>query len=146
MEGKYKIFRNGGNIADLDALGFIDNVNPGIEYCYTLAAEDTHKTVGPKSNIQCGKGFFAPPSNFTVKVLKNSTSLSWEPVTGASGYRLYRENKIIFDTPDLTIFSDLDLEFDKDYTYGICSYDKDGDDGPRDEILITTHEKFLQHP
>ena len=108
MEGKYKIFRNGGNIADLDALGFIDNVNPGIEYCYTLAAEDTHKTVGPKAEIQCAKGFFAPPSNFIVKVLRNTTSMTWEPVTGASGYRLYRDNELVFDTPDLTVFSDLD--------------------------------------
>ena len=47
MAGKYKIFRNGGNIADLDVLEFIDPVTPGIEYCYTIAAEDTHKTVGP---------------------------------------------------------------------------------------------------
>ena len=143
MEGKYKIFRNGGNIADLDALGFIDNVNPGIEYCYTLAAEDTHKTVGPKADIQCAKGFFAPPSNFIVKVLRNTTSMTWEPVTGASGYRLYRDNELIFDTPDLTVFSDLDLEFDNKYTYGICSYDQDGDDGPRIEKELLTHEEVL---
>ncbi|MFL3014450.1 MAG: SpaA isopeptide-forming pilin-related protein, partial [Candidatus Neomarinimicrobiota bacterium] len=55
MAGKYKIFRNGGNIADLDALSFIDPVTPGTEYCYTVAAEDTFKTVSPDAEIQCQK-------------------------------------------------------------------------------------------
>ena len=143
MAGKYKVFRNGGNIADLDALGFIDNVNPGIEYCYTVAAEDTHKTVGPEAEVQCGKGFFAPPSNFNITVLRNIVSMSWEPVTGASGYRLYRDNELIFDTPDLTVYSDGDLEYDKDYLYEICSYDQDGDDGPRVSKPTITHEEVL---
>ena len=42
MEGKYKIFRNGGNIADLDALEFIDPVTPGTAVSYThLRAHET---------------------------------------------------------------------------------------------------------
>ncbi len=143
MEGKYKIFRDGGNIADLDALGFIDPVNPGIEYCYTVAAEDTHKTVGPEAKIQCAKGYFAPPGNFTGKIMRNSTSFTWESVLGASGYRLYRDNELIFDTADETEFVDNNLKFDTDYNYEICSYDKESDDGPRTSLVLTTHEKVL---
>ena len=143
MVGKYKIFRNGGNIADVDAFDFIDNVTPGIEYCYTVAAEDTHKTVGPDAKIQCGKGYFAPPGNFTGKVLKNSISFNWESVLAASGYRLYRDDELIFDTPDLTVYVDENLDFDKNYNYEACSYDQDGDEGPKISFPFTTHEEVL---
>ena len=95
MAGKYKIFRNGGNIADLDALGFIDPVTPGSEYCYTVAAEDTFKTVGPDAEIQCAKAYFAPPGNFTGRVLRNYAAFTWEPVLAASGYRIYRNGELI---------------------------------------------------
>ncbi len=143
MEGKYKIFRNGGNIADLDALGFIDPVTPGTEYCYTLAAEDTFKTVGPDAEIQCQKGYFAPPGNFVGRVLRNYAAFTWEPVLAASGYRIYRDNELILDTPDVTELVDQDLKFDTYYTYEACSYDQDGDEGPRITYPLTTHEEVL---
>ena len=143
MEGKYKIFRNGGNIADLDALEFIDPVTPGTEYCYTLAAEDTFKTVGPDAEIQCAKGFFAPPGNFTGRVLRNNAAFTWEPVLAASGYRIYRDGELILDTPDATELVDQDLKFDTYYTYEACSYDKEGDEGPRITYPLTTHEEVL---
>ena len=143
MEGKYKIFRNGGNIADLDALEFIDPVTPGTEYCYTLAAEDTFKTVGPDAEIQCAKGFFAPPGNFTGRVLRNNAAFTWEPVLAASGYRIYRDNELILDTPDATELVDQDLQYNTYYTYEACSYDKAGDEGPRITYPLTTHEEVL---
>ncbi len=143
MAGKYKIFRNGGNIADLDALGFIDPVTPGTEYCYTVAAEDTFKTVGPDAEIQCAKGYFAPPGNFTGRVLRNYAAFTWEPVLAASGYRIYRNGELIFDTPDLTEYVDADLKYDTYYTYEACSYDQEGDEGPKITYPVTTHEEVL---
>ena len=143
--GKYKIFRDGGNIADLDALEFIDAVTPGMEYCYKVAAEDTFKTVGPDAVVACGKGFFAPPVNFNGKILRNTVSFAWEPVLAASGYRIYRDDKLIFDTPDATEFVDNDptLKYDHDYMYEACSYDKAGDEGPKIPFAVKTHEEIL---
>ena len=143
MDGKYKIIRNGANIADLDVFEFIDPVTPGIEYCYTVAAEDIHKTVGPEAEIKCGKGYFAPPGNFTGRVLRNNIAFNWEPVLAASGYRLYRDNELILDTPDLTEYMDENLEFDKEYTFEICSYDQDTLEGTRIAYPLTTHEEVL---
>ena len=140
----YKIFRNGGNIADIIVPEFIDAVTPGIEYCYTVALEDTHKTVGPKAEIKCGKGYFAPPTNFNAKVMRNQVNLSWESVAGASGYHLYRNNELILDTEDLDSFKDEGLEYDVDYLYEICSYDKDKYEGPKVEFKIKSHEKVLE--
>ena len=143
MAGKYKIFRNGGNIADLDALSFIDPVTPGTEYCYTVAAEDTFKTVGPDAEIQCQKGYFAPPGNFTGRVLRNYAAFTWEPVLAATGYRIYRNGELIFDTPEATEFVDSDLKYDTYYTYEACSYDQELDEGPRITYPVTTHEEIL---
>ena len=143
MAGKYKIFRNGGNIADLDALSFIDPVTPGVEYCYTVAAEDTFKTVSPDAEIQCAKGFFAPPGNFTGRVLRNYAAFTWEPVLAASGYRIYRDGELVLDTPDATEFVDANLKYDTYYTYEACSYDQVGDEGPKITYPITTHEEVL---
>ena len=143
MAGKYKIFRNGGNIADLDALSFIDPVTPGTEYCYTVAAEDTFKTVSPDAEIQCQKGYFAPPGNFTGRVLRNFAAFTWEPVLAATGYRIYRNGELIFDTPDKTEFVDAELKYDTYYTYEVCSYDQDQDEGPRLTYPVTTHEEVL---
>ncbi|MBI89260.1 MAG: hypothetical protein CMG60_04160 [Candidatus Marinimicrobia bacterium] len=143
MAGKYKIFRNGGNIADLDALSFIDPVTPGTEYCYTVAAEDTFKTVGPEAEIQCQKGYFAPPGNFIGRVLRNYAAFTWEPIIAASGYRIYRDGELILDTPDATEYVDVNLDYDSYYTYEACSYDQDGDEGPRISYPLTTHEEVL---
>ena len=143
MDGKYKIIRNGANIADLDVFEFIDPVTPGIEYCYTVAAEDIHKTVGPEAEIKCGKGYFAPPGNFTGRVLRNNIAFNWEPVLAASGYRLYRDNELILDTPDLTEYIDENLGFDKEYTFEICSYDQDTLEGTKITYPLTTHEEVL---
>ena len=140
----YKIFRNGGNIADIVVPEFVDAVTPGIEYCYTVALEDTHKTVGPKAEIKCSKGYIAPPTNFNAKVIRNQIDLSWESISGASGYRLYRNNELILETEDLNAFKDEGLEFDVDYLYGICSYDKEKDEGPKVTFEVKTHEKVLE--
>ena len=50
---------------------------------------------------------------------------------------------MIIDTPDLTEHVDQNLEFDKYYTYEICSYDQDADEGPRITYPVTTHEEVL---
>ena len=50
---------------------------------------------------------------------------------------------MILDTPDATELVDENLEFDTYYTYEACSYDKEGDEGPRITYPITTHEEVL---
>jgi fibronectin type 3 domain-containing protein len=139
----YKIFRNGSNIADTPDTSFIDNVKPGKEYCYSVAAEDNYQTVGPKADIQCGKAYFAPPGNFNGQVIRNEVSLSWTAILGASGYHLYRNNELIFETIDATEFLDEGLEFDSVYTYEICSHDQDVYEGPKVVVQIKTHEEVL---
>ena len=80
----YKIYRNGNYMADTKNLNFIDNVQPGDEFCYTISAEDTFQTVGIQAEVQCIKAWFAPPANFKGTVNRNQISLSWTAVMGAS--------------------------------------------------------------
>ena len=94
-----------------------------------MALEDTHQTVGPKAEIKCGKGYFAPPTNFNGKVIENRVELSWESIAGAAGYNLYRNNEIILSTEDLNSFIDDSLDYDSNYYFEICSYDKEKYEG-----------------
>ena len=138
----YKVFRNGNYLADSDMPIFIDNVAAGEKYCYAMAAVDKYGTEGEQSSVQCAKGAFAPPSNFKAVVTKNEVELSWSRVANAPGYHLYRDDSLVLETRDLTFFKE-ELDFDQLYTYKITSYDNDGDDGPKVEVLATTHEEVL---
>ena len=136
----YKVFRNGNYLADSDMPMFIDNVAPGVNYCYALSAVDNYGTEGEQSSTKCAKGAFAPPSNFKAEIIKNKVNLTWSRVSNAPGYHLYRDDSLILDTKDLTFFKE-ELLFDKVYKYKISSYDKEGDDGPFSEFVATTHEE-----
>ena len=70
--------------------------------------------------------------------------MSWESIAGAAGYNLYRNNEIILSTEDLNSFIDDSLDYDSNYYFEICSYDKEKYEGPRVRIDITTHEKSLK--
>jgi len=139
----YKIFRNGNNIADTPDTFFVENIKPGVDYCYTVAAEDEFQTVGPQAEIKCGRAYYAPPGNFAGQVMRNEVFLSWTGVLGAAGYRLYRDGELIFSTPDGTEYLDKGLEFDKNYLYEMVSIDQDEFEGPKVEVKVLTHEEVL---
>jgi len=140
----YKVYRNGNNIADTKNNFFIDNVKPGIEYCYTVAAEDEYATVGNQAEVQCGKAFYAPPANFTGTVDRNEVHLKWNLVSGATGYKLYINNEEAFSTEDETEFLADSLEYYTDYLLEIASHDQDGLEGPRAQFNTKTHEEVLR--
>ena len=54
----YKVFRNGNYLADSDMPMFIDNVAPGVNYCYSFSAVDNYGTEGEQSSAKCAKGAF----------------------------------------------------------------------------------------
>lgn len=136
----YKVFRNGGYLTDVTRTFFIDNVPAGAQYCYSVSAQDTYGTEGPKSESKCAKGLYAPPANLKGDILKNTVALSWSPVNEVDGYHLYRNDSLIMESSELS-FLDEGLSYDDSYYYKIASYDKDGDDGPFSELTLTTHEE-----
>lgn len=138
----YKVFRNGGYLTDVTRTFFIDNVPAGSEYCYTISAEDSYGTEGPKSEIKCAKGMYAPPATLSSDILKNTIALSWLSVNDVSGYHLYRNDSLIVETKDLS-YLEKGLKFDTSYDYKIASYDKDGDDGPYTRLTLMTHEEVI---
>ena len=98
----YKVFRNGSYLGDFDKPSFSDNVAPGKEYCYSVSAADQYGTEGEQSSTHCGKGQFAPPSNFTAEVMRNTVNFKWKSVEGVSGYHLYRNGELILTTQDFS--------------------------------------------
>ena len=48
------------------------------------------------------KSQFAPPSNFTAEVMRNTVNFKWKSVEGVSGYHLYRNGELILTTQDFS--------------------------------------------
>ena len=138
----YKVFRNGSYLGDFDNPSFSDNVAPGKEYCYSVSAADQYGTEGEQSSTECGKGQFAPPSNFSAEVMRNTVSFKWKSVEGVSGYHLYRNDELILTTQEFS-YLDQNIEYDKDFQYDIASFDQDGDDGPIVTVKVRTHEEVI---
>ena len=136
----YKVFRNGSYLGDFDKPSFSDNVAPGKEYCYSVSAADQYETEGEQSTTECAKGQFAPPSNFTSEVMRNTVSFSWKSVEGVSGYHLYRDGELILTTNEFS-YLDQDLIYDRDFKYDIASFDQGDDDGPLVTVNVRTHEE-----
>lgn len=69
------------------------------------------------------------PSDFKCIVSNNKTAtLTWKAVSGATGYRLYRDNKLLVDTTS-TLFVDKILPL-VEYTYSIVAYSEKGSSNP----------------
>ena len=52
----YKIYKNGDFLEETENLTYLFTGELGIENCFTVKAVDSHGTVGPESNQECGTG------------------------------------------------------------------------------------------
>ena len=59
----------------------------------------------------------------------NSILVEWERVVGAGFYNLYRDGKVITNTPDDN-YRDRELDFGKEYSYQVSSLTESGLEGP----------------
>lgn len=74
----------------------------------------------------------------------STITVEWQVVGGAKGYRLYRDNKNIYDGPNLS-FKDAGLDEFTQYEYRVSSYNENGE-SPKSYSLIafTTRITLLE--
>ena len=68
--------------------------------------------------------------------------LTWEPVAGATSYRVFRTTTGIFDSPPIakvtvTAFKDTGLANGTTYSYRVAGH-TDGGDGPQSAVVTAT--------
>jgi len=132
---EYKVYLNGSMVDTTDQTAFIQKTEPGAESCFTISPIDKYGIEGPQSDMVCDIAQYPPPENITLSLGElyspemNSILVEWERVVGASFYNLYRDGKVITNTPDDN-YKDLDLDYGKEYSYQLSSLTESDLEGP----------------
>ncbi len=84
------------------------------------------------------------PTGLTVTgTTTNSVSLSWNPVSGATGYNVYRNNVKVTGTPvTATSYTDTGLAASTSYTYTVTELYSGGESGHSTPVTATTKSTF----
>jgi microsomal dipeptidase-like Zn-dependent dipeptidase len=128
----YLIMRRGFNVTPTPVTGtqYIDTVIPNATYWYDVAA-----VYAPTANLSPGISdnspsvsipHVPPPQGLRVVPNGNAMQLSWQPVVGASGYGIIRDNKFLTSINNPvrgTSYVDQNLP-PGTYTYLVASFEK----------------------
>lgn len=138
----YKIYRKTDHgtysmiktITSQSTLNYTDTVDCGVEYYYYVTAYTTvNKTEYgsfDSTAVKCKAVPVTPTLNSAVSKSSKTITVSWTPVSGASGYYVYRKDpvnktyKIIDDqlTGTAKSFTDVNVESGVKYTYTVKAY------------------------
>ena len=110
----FNLFENNIKIYVGEETRFEKNIDPGVEFCYTLKAFGDYGLEGDVSDPVCASAPTTSPRDIKIDVFKNNLTFSWSEVNGAKSYNIYRDDLDIGNVMS-TSFKDNDLEFGKDY-------------------------------
>ena len=88
---EYIVYRDNDEIGTVRETFYLDAVEPGQSFSYTVVAVKSDKSMGGRSITEYGKASMSPPENVTPEVKKNTIKLTWDVVKEATGYAIYRD-------------------------------------------------------
>ena len=141
----FTLFENNIKIYAGEETRFEKDIEPGMEFCYTLKSFGDHGLEGDLSDPACASAPTTSPRDIKIDVFKNNLTFSWTEVNGARSYNIFRDDVNIGNVMSAS-FKDVDLEFGKDHYYKISAIDAlNTESQPSVEIKSTTHE-FVASP
>lgn len=122
----YRLYRDGVLLSDQTDTVYIDAVEPFVSYVYTLIA---YNDDGDSPAATLTVTVVLPPSapaelRMTART-RTTISLAWDAVSGAEGYRLYRDGVQIYSGAD-TAHTDTGLSTETTYTYAVEAFNSGG--------------------
>lgn len=138
--GKYEITSSDSGKTDINVTDkTITFKNPG-EYTITVKATDGS---GKSKSKEVSVGL-AKPENLSVNESeeKRSVSLSWNSVTGATGYEITRNGSILTTVEDNS-YNDSNLNLGTEYKYTVKAVDGDYESEASEEKAITTDNALI---
>ncbi|MFF4138544.1 PHB depolymerase family esterase [Streptomyces mirabilis] len=144
----YNVYRNGTkvNASALTGTSFTDSgLSAGTSYSYTVAAVDSAGAVGAQSTAVNAtttgthQGLPAPTGLTVTGTTDTSASLSWNTVSGAASYNVYRNGtKVNASALTGTSFTDSGLSAGTSYSYTVAAVDSAGAVGPQSTAVNAT--------
>ncbi len=130
----YKVYQNGTLLGAVATTTMVsDGLTAKSQYCYTVSAIDSDGKESAKSGMACTNTFAPPPAvptNLTTSALSPTTvDLSWTASTGASQYRIYRNDTLLTATA-ATSYSDTPAAA-AEYTYAVTAVEATGSESGR---------------
>lgn len=102
-------------------------------YKYQVSAINTRNQESAKSQVVQAKPIGTTPQNVTAKAGDARVLLAWEPVAGASEYRIYRDGVLIKVVNDLK-YTDEGLTNNTTYKYEVTSFVSGTESGKSDMV------------
>lgn len=122
----YRLYRDGVLLSDQTDTGYTDSIEPFVSYVYTLIA---YNDDGDSPAATLTVTVVLPPSapaNLRMTARTRTTiSLAWDAVSGAEGYRLYRDGVQIYSGAD-TAHIDTGLSAETPYAYAVEAFNSGG--------------------
>ncbi|MHB8910599.1 MAG: fibronectin type III domain-containing protein [Syntrophales bacterium] len=138
----YHIYRNGINIApNIIANTYIDTgLSGGTLYCYQIRTVDAAGTESSFTGSVCSSTAVMPPSGLTATAISPSQiRLSWQPLAGATGYRIYRNGSLMPITSVVTTTTvDSGLSASTLYCYAVSANNAAGVESSKSGQMCAT--------
>jgi len=134
-EEGFRVYRNGTVIAELDpnTTRYVDSdLTGGESYTYRVSSfnQDGESPLSSELNITTPMEIPNAPGQLRVEVISSSeVGLSWQDNSdNEEGFRIYRNgNQITTIGPNLTEYTDTDLQEDTSYTYRVAAFNESGE-------------------
>ena len=137
----YKVYRDDSLLASVNANSFSESNLADGTYLYEVSAVndygESESRVGISVSISAGESPPATPTNLRVSVSGSSVSLSWNIVSDASGYRVYRDSSLL-ESVNTNSFTDSDLA-DATYLYEVSAINAYGESARKTSVSATVN-------
>ena len=163
LEG-YKVYRSDSAAGPFTLAGttsnpfYVDKGLPSNRTFYyrvsSLAKEGNESTTSPPVSAMTPKLVPAMPRKVRIEAIEKQVTLSWlpNPEPFVSYYRIYRSKQPaagfeLLNQVEKTVFVDSPLEDETLYYYELAAVGKEGDEGPRSEVVsISTPRALVTAP
>ena len=148
----YRVFRNGINVAVPTQPSYFDTgLSSGTLYCYQIRTVDAAGTESSFTGTVCNSTAAVAPSGLTATAISPSQiRLSWTPLAGVTGYRVYRDTGlglVLRTSVVSTSTVDSGLTPNTLYCYAVSGNNAAGAETPKSgQVCATTQLSAPQTP
>lgn len=120
---KYKVWRGSTYIGEQTTTSYVDSsAGAGTSYTYKVTAIGTNAYDSNQASINASNSAqLATPTAKTTTYSETSTTISWNAVTNAAAYKVYRGSTLLTSTLTTTSYTDTSAGAGTSYTYKVSA-------------------------